>query len=104
MMIIRIQESAQEPSGSWRLCPLPRSHPGHRQGYVRTNGPRIAASGSSSCREPAGEIPVSPLFALTGPRSTASDVVSPFSRSRGLLRRGPAEGIAGDKLGPEWPF
>ena len=66
-MIIRIQESAQEPSGSWRLCPLPRTLPGHRQGYVRTNGPRIAASGSSSCREPVGEIPVSPVVCSDWP-------------------------------------
>ena len=56
-MIVRTQESAQEPSGSWRLCSLPRTHPGHRQKYVLTHGPRNAASGSSWCREAAGEIP-----------------------------------------------
>ena len=32
------------------------------------------------------------LFALTGPRSTAPNVVSPFFRSIGLLERGPAQG------------
>ena len=56
-MIIRSQEAAQGPSGVWRLCPLPRSHPGHRQEYIRTKGPWIAASGSSWCREAAGKIP-----------------------------------------------
>ena len=46
-MIVRTHESAQESSGSCRLCSLPRSHPGHRQEYIRTHGPWIAASGSS---------------------------------------------------------
>ena len=59
-MIIRRQESAQEPCGSWRLCSLPRRHPGHRQEYVRTNGPWIADSGSSWCREAAGDSPPIP--------------------------------------------
>ena len=37
------------------------------------------------CREAAGEIPPGfLLFALTGPRSTAPNVVSPFSRSLGF--------------------
>ena len=79
--IIRSQEQAQETSDSRRLCSLPRTHPGHCQGYVHTNGPRISASGRSSFREPAREISISPLFVLTGPRSTAPNVVSPFSRS-----------------------
>ena len=66
-MIVRTQESAQEPSGSWRLCSLPRTHPGHRQEYVRTHGPWIAASGSSSCRQAAGEIPRFSVVRSDGP-------------------------------------
>ena len=56
-MIVRTQESALEARGSSRPCSLPRSHPGHRQEYTRTHGPWIAASGSSWCRQAAGEIP-----------------------------------------------
>ena len=56
-MIVRTQESALEARGSSRPCSLPRSHPGHRQEYIRTHGPWIAASGSSWCRQAAGEIP-----------------------------------------------
>ena len=40
------------------------------------------------------------LFALTGRRSTAPNVVSPFSRSFGLFRRGPAQGPRPDHAAP----
>ena len=44
-----------------------------------------------------------PLFALTGPRSTAPNVVSPFSHCLGLLRRGPAQGPRPDRhTRPPW--
>ena len=71
---MRRQESGQEPCGSWRLCSLPRSHLGHRQEYVRTNGPWIADSGSCG----AGKRPVrSPRFSVVrsdrGPCSLAGD-------------------------------
>ena len=77
---MRRQESAQEPCGSWRLCSLPRSHLGHPQEYVRTNGPWIADSGSCG----AGKRPVrSPRFSVVrsdrGPCSLAGD--SPPSRT-----------------------
>ena len=65
-MIVRAQESAQEPSGSWRPCSLPRSHPGHRQEYVRTHGPWIAVSGSSWWWEAVGEIPPFPVVRSDG--------------------------------------
>ena len=58
--IIQSQESVQEPSGSWRLCFLPRTHAGHRKEYGRTKGPWVTASGGSWCRVAAREIaPVS---------------------------------------------
>ena len=66
-MIVRAQESAQEPSCSWRPCSLPRSHPGHRQEYVRTHGPWIAVSGSSWWWEAVGEIPPFPVVRSDGP-------------------------------------
>ncbi len=59
-IIIRSQESVQEPIGSWRLCFLRRTHAGHRKEYGRTNGPWVAASGGSWCRVAAREI--APVF------------------------------------------
>ncbi len=66
-MIVRTQESAQESSGYWRPYSLPRSHPGHRHEYIRTHGPWIAGSGSSWCRQAAGEIPRFSVVRFDGP-------------------------------------
>ena len=61
-MIVRTQESAQEPSGSWRPCSLPRSHPGHRQEYIPH--PTVPGSPLRAVRG-AGKRPVrSPRFSV----------------------------------------
>ena len=76
---------------------LPCIDADHRKEYGRNQGSLDHRSGQPVVPGSRREDPRFRLFALTGTRSTAPNVVSPFSRCLGLLRRGPAQGPRPDR-------